>query len=82
MSKHKVRIAEAIIETVREGGEVNEVLDLMDQADQEPIELHEDTMGVSPNVYDPIPGFASDKDYVWWLKQQDDEFWERQTDIP
>ena len=80
MSAHKTRIAECIVETVKEGGDVDEVLELIEQADREPVELHEDTMGVSPEVYDPIPGFATMEDYIWWLRQQNDEFWERQTD--
>ena len=71
MSSYKTRIAEAIIEVVNEGGEVNEVLDLIEMANNEsdachnlPLEAHLES------IRDPIPGFATTKDYVDWLREQ------------
>ena len=84
MSKHRTRIAEAIIETVQEGGDVDEVLDLMEQAENEP-DNGDQNLPLEARLEalkDPIPGFATTEDYVWFLRQQGDEYWERQSDYP
>lgn len=84
MSRHKIQIAETIIETVNEGGEVDEVLELIEQANNEP-DGGDQNLPLEARLEalrDPIPGFATTKDYVDWLKEQDDEYWERQSDYP
>ena len=77
--KTKTNMVQAIVQCVQEGGDEADVHRIITDAENHR-ELHEDSMGVSPDVIDPISegqlGFGSIEDYKWWLQQQGDEFWD------
>ena len=54
-------------------------VDLIDEDDHR--DLHEDTMGVNPSVLEPPHEdgeWTNIEDYKEWLRNQDDEYWDRQ----
>ena len=73
--EHQRNLAEQIVQCVREGGDEEEVARIMDTP--MPItehEMHEDSMGVSPDVYDPCGVFGSIEDLRWFMREYPDCF--------
>ena len=78
--KHKRNLAEQIIEVVQnaDGADEGEVLEAVERIMDTPLyderHMHEDSMGVSPDVIDPCGVFGSIEDLRWFMSEYPDCF--------
>ena len=80
--RHQQDQAERIIEVVRNSDEADdecETLEAVQRIIDEPLPLderhmHEDSIGVSPDVTDPCGAFGSIEDLRWYMREYPDCF--------